>query len=376
MNKMQTHYKRQGVNGDLNSSEISLSTKLILETAKEYGIKCERIPYTGLFLLKYKGKSTYLRAQPPTGNDRTAIFCCKNKAVTKTFLASKNISVPKGFVIQKSDKISYWKSVYNSLKKPIVVKPTNSSLALNVHANITNTKDFIKATKDAFGFYGKLNQDLLVEEMFEGTEYRIIATRNKVVGIMARIPANVIGDGIHTIKQLVDLKNLHPWRGGEYDLHSIVLGKKEKKYLKEAGLNINSIPKNKEQVFLLSSSTTNIDHGGDTIDLTNKVHSSVSKIAINAIRAIPGLEWGGIDFFSKDITKLQNPSDYIVLEINSSPNISWQEFPAVGKRQNIALTCLKEIFPNLNQTARPISKPSKFTKKKISPSFTTWPPQL
>lgn len=349
---MPTHYKREGVDGDLNFEAISLSTRLILSTAEEYGINCQEIPYAGMYLLTYRGKKSYLHSQPPTGNNRTAIYCCKNKAITKSILASKKISVPKGFIIKKSDKISYWKSVYKSLNKPIVVKPIDSSLAFNVHANITTLKKFINATKDIFKYFGEIDQNLLVEEMFTGTEYRILATRDKVIGIMSRIPANIIGNGVNTIKELVKIKNMHSWRGGDYDLQKIALDKTVKIYLKEQGLTINDIPSKRAQVFLRKQSTTNIDHGGDTVDCTLSAHSSVAKIAIRAVRAIPGLTWAGMDFFSKDITKPQKPTDYIILEINTSPNIAWQEFPAVGKRKQVSLEYLKTIFPELRLKKR------------------------
>ncbi len=354
---MTTHYMRHGVNGDLNFEEINFSTNLILETAKENGIKCKEIPYTGLFLLTYQGKSEYIHAQPPTNNTRTAVYCCKNKAIAKSILSSHKISVPKGFMIKKSDKINYWKSIYKTLNKPVVVKPIDSSLAFNVFANITSEKDYISAIKTIFKHYGKLNQDLLVEEMFIGTEYRILVTDKKILGIMSRVPANVVGDGIHTITQLVELKNTHLWRGGKYALHPIKITNKEVLYLKRNNWRLNDVPSKKQLVQLHEASTTNIDDGGDTIDCTSIAHPSVTKIAINAVRSIPGLRWAGMDFFSKDITKLQSPSDYIVLEINTSPNISWQEFPAIGPRRHIALEYLKTIFPNLKSKVK-----SKITK--------------
>lgn len=238
-----------------------------------------------------------------------------------------------------------------------MIKPINSSLAKNVHTNVTSQVQYLRAIRSILHYYGKTSEKILVEEMFAGTEYRIIATRKKVVGIMSRIPANVIGNGINTISELVQKKNAHSWRGGEFGLHTISLGKIEITYLKQQGLTTKSVPPKNTQVFLRKSSATNIDHGGDTIDCTNLVHPSVKKIAIKAVCAIPGLEWAGIDYFSKNITKMQNSKNYIVLEINTSPNIAWQEFPAQGKRREVALEYLKLIFPDLNrQRSAEISK--------------------
>ncbi len=366
---MTAYYKRTGVDGDLHTNKVSLSTKLILETARQYGITCVEVPYTGLFSLTYRGKVEYLHPQPPSLNTRTSVYCCDNKAITKSILKSQKISTPKGYIIQKSDHVNYLLSVYKSLQKPIVVKPINSSLAKNVYTGITSQGKYLKAIKTIIRYYGKTSEKILVEEMFVGTEYRIIATRKKVVGIMSRIPANVMGNGINTIRELVQKKNMHIWRGGDFGLHTITLGKIEKAYLKQQGLTVKDIPRKNNRIFLRKQSTTNIDHGGDTIDCTNLVHPSVKKIAIKAVCSIPGLEWAGIDYFSKDITKVQSPKKYIVLEINTSPNIAWQEFPALGKRREVALEYLKLIFPDLNNQSQ-FDNPKRLLNQKSLTSTT------
>jgi D-alanine-D-alanine ligase-like ATP-grasp enzyme len=352
-----TNYKRRGVSQDLVFNEISFSTQLILQTAKELGITYETLPYTGLFKLNYRGKTEYLHAQPPSLNTRSSVYCCNNKAITKSLLRNENISTPKGFVISSKDSVKYWISVYNALAKPLVVKPIDSSLAKNVYTNINSQKNYLSAIKSTLLYYGNVSIDLLVEEMFtHSTEYRILVSREKVIGIMSRIPPNIVGDGEHTIKELVGAKNQHIWRGGKFALHNIKLGRAELSFIAKQGLKPSNIPAKNTQVFLLASSPTNIDDGGDTIDCTHKVHASVVAIALKSIRAIPGLSWAGIDFFSKDIKKPQGPNDYIVLEINTSPNIAWQEFPAVGRRKHVALEYLKVIFPELK------SKPNKTIK--------------
>lgn len=346
---MAQFYKRRGPDGDHVFDEISLSSQTILDTARQQGIKVTKIPYTGLFELSYGSQTHYLHAQPPSDNTRTSVYCCNNKAVTKSMLKRSGLSVPAGFVLKSSDSPSYQDSIYAKLNKPLVVKPIDASLAANVFANLTNPTDYHRAINSIQRYYGQQPHDILVEEMFVGTEYRIIATRKKVVGIMARIPANVVGDGTHTIQQLVKQKNTHPWRGGVYPLHTIRLEVEEIKFLQTQGYKLTDIPARATQIFLRPRSPLNIDKGGDTVDMTHLAHPSVAKLAIKAIRAIPGLTWGGIDYFSHDITQPQNAKNYTILEINTSPNIAWQEFPAVGHRRQVALEYLKVIFPQLTR---------------------------
>ncbi|MGG0815607.1 hypothetical protein ABE142_23525 [Paenibacillus alvei] len=67
-----------------------------------------------------------------------------------------------------------------------------------------------------------------------GKEYRFLVTGDEVVGILHRVPANVVGDGIHTIEPLVHKKNKDPLRGRGYKtpLEKIQLGEAETMFLK------------------------------------------------------------------------------------------------------------------------------------------------
>jgi D-alanine-D-alanine ligase-like ATP-grasp enzyme len=81
--------------------------------------------------------------------------------------------------------------------------------------------------------------------------------------------------------------------------------------------------------------------------VTDQVHSSVKKIARQAIQAIPGLTWTGIDFLTKNIYQPQKAGDYAILELNSSPRLIWQAEPYAGNRQPVLELFLKNIFQDL-----------------------------
>ena len=85
--------------------------------------------------------------------------------------------------------------------------------------NISTLLEYTKAIKKALSSSQENNPWIIVEEQLENyKEYRVLATKDKVIGILNRIPANIIWNNISTIKELIKIKNSDP-RRGNYDDH-------------------------------------------------------------------------------------------------------------------------------------------------------------
>ncbi|MFC1653491.1 hypothetical protein ACFL1M_01440 [Patescibacteria group bacterium] len=346
-------YKYKTVDGDRDIKRVPLSNILILKEAERCGVEWEKIPYTKLYKLTYNGVVKFFHFQIPSETSSSAVYCCNNKRITRNILSKSGISVSNGFLIRGSDKDSYRLSVFNSLKKPVVVKPTNLSQAKNVSIGISSKKEYVESIDKINQYNGGKKTSVLVEEMFVGDEYRILTSREKILGVMRRIPANLIGDGKSTIEELIIEKNKDPLRGEYYPLSKIVINKLLIDHINSQGLNLDSIVEKNKKIFLLKKSPTPIDDGGDTVDVTGCVHSSVHEIVSRIMKAIPGLSLAGIDYMTKDISKVQTEENYSVIEINASPSIDWQELPAVGEQRNISFEFLKIMFPDLRPTKIP-----------------------
>ena len=104
---------------------------------------------------------------------------------------------------------------------------------------------------------------------------------DQVVGILHRVPANVLGDGVKTIRELVELKNQNPLRGKGYvtPLEKINLGENEAIFLKQQNKNFDYVPLAGETVYLRENS--NISTGGDSIDYTDDIPQKFKDIAVN-----------------------------------------------------------------------------------------------
>jgi D-alanine-D-alanine ligase-like ATP-grasp enzyme len=340
-------FQRYTPTGLVESEEMTTSSIIILEEAHKHGVKYRSIPGTRVVELEYNGHKQYFKAQIPAQTSFIGAYITEDKAATKASLMDQGISVPPGFTILTSDPQSYWEEVFHALQKPLVVKPSNLNKGTNVFINLTTLDEYREAVTTCFSeLYGK-EANVVVEEMFEGKEYRITATPEKVLAILNRVPANVVGDGQHTIKQLVDQKNTDPRRSDDPNgiLVKIKIDDEAIEYLAEQSLTPDSIPAPEQQVFLRKNS--NISTGGDGIDVTDTAHPSVHQIALQAMKAFPGLAFGGIDFMTKNIFQPQTPDTYAIIEVNVSPGFGIHDNPYQGENRHVAREFLYILFPEL-----------------------------
>jgi glutamate--cysteine ligase len=342
-------YKRYTPNGLVNDRPITSSTRLILREAKNLGMEIRHLIGTNVFKLRYKGRERDFHFQNPSCNTATGMYIANSKRATRNLLQSNGISVPKGYALKMNDASSQKKEIYDSLNKPLVVKPDRGAQGKAITVGINNYSEYLAALKKAANYSKDKEAWIVVEVQLMGfKEYRVLATRDKVVGVIKRIPANVIGNGIFNIRKLIKIKNSDPRRGEAKDhppLFKIEMDEEMKEFLNKQNLNWKSIPQKGERILLRGVS--NISMGGDSIDYTDKIHPSVKELCLKAINSIPGLQLGGVDFMSKDIKKEQSKESYVILEVNNSPGIDIHDYPYIGKKRNAGLEFLKVMFGEL-----------------------------
>lgn len=330
------------------SKNVSNSSRLILKEAEKLGINWDIIPGTQIINLTYKGITQTFYHQVPSTTTALAKYSCNNKKITNNLLTHAGINVPKGYRIKKDHNNKYLKEIYEDLQKPLVVKPSNGTWGENITVNINSYKEYLKAVEIALDYSSEKNTGAIVEEMFPGLEYRVLATREKVIGILYRRPASVVGNGKDTIKKLIKEKNKEDIRGikGSDKSHlKIRIDKRLQKYLHDQELSLEVVPQKGERIFLRRVS--NISQGGDALDYTDRVHPSVKEISLRAINAIPGLAFAGIDFMSNDITKPQKSDNYVIIEINDSPGFDIHDYPYQGINRHAAREFINLLFPKL-----------------------------
>ena len=324
----------------------SVSSALLANEAKRRGIKVEHInnyqKEMAFLELSYKNHFEYLLGEKSSKTSVTASEATENKALTKSLLKKENINIAKGKLFERSCSINEIHEFIEKTGYPIVIKIFNGAHGNSVFIGLKNKKDCEKA----IGCILKKNDYVLIEEEFKGKEFRFITTAKKVLAVTYRDPANVVGDGIHNIKELVKIKNSDPMRGekNEKPLTKIKIDNITKQNLFEQNIKLDYVPEKEEKIYLRKES--NISTGGDSIDVTGQVHPELKRIAIRAVRAIPGLAYAGVDLMTnRDISKKPTKNSYIIVELNASPGIYPQHFPYQGKPINVAKEIIDILFP-------------------------------
>lgn len=316
--------------------DLELSTQILMKEAIKRGIKVEVLDKSENFIsLKKCDKKEYVVQATKTSKDNyVTILIMENKVVTKKVLEDNNIKVPKGEEYSSLEEAISKSSKF--IGKPIVIKPksTNFGIGVAIFTEGASKEDMVKAFEIAF----ENDKTVLIEEFIKGKEYRFLVVGDKVLGILHRVPANVVGDGINTISELVDIKNEDPLRGKGYKtpLEKIILDKNAELFLKQRGIDFNYIPRVDEIVYLRENS--NISTGGDSIDYTDDIPQKFKDIAVKAAKAVKA-KICGVDMMIDDY-KDEN-SSYAIIELNFNPAIHIHSYPYKGEERNIAVEILK-----------------------------------
>jgi glutamate--cysteine ligase len=323
---------------------LELSTQLLLKAAVKRGIKFEILDREENFILLQKGVHTeYVKQATKTSLDSySTVLIMENKVVTKKVLERQGIRVPAGQVYSDLDTAMGDYEMYRD--QPIVIKPksTNFGLGITIFSGGFSQEDYRKAFEMAFVH----DKTVLLEEFISGKEYRFLIMGDEVVGVLHRVPANVMGDGLQTIEQLVHEKNKDPLRGKGYKtpLERIQLSVVEEMFLKNQGKSRSYVPGAGEIVYLRENS--NISTGGDSIDFTDEIPESYKKIAVNAAKAA-GATFCGVDMMINDIEREATDTNYCIIEINFNPAIHIHCYPYKGKNRKADEKILDLLFGKL-----------------------------
>lgn len=316
--------------------DLELSTQILMKESIKRGITVNIVDRSENFIsLKNKEKIEYVKQATKTSKDTyVSVLIMENKTVTKKVLAEKGVKVPRGEEFNSIEDAKI--KAHNYINKPAVIKPksTNFGIGINIFPDGANLEDIIHAFEIAF----KNDNTVLIEEFIKGKEYRFLVINNEVVGILHRVPANVIGDGEKTITELVEVKNQDPLRGKGYitPLEKIRLEENAELFLKQQGKNFDYIPKKDEIIYLRENS--NISTGGDSVDYTDDIPQKFKDIAVNAAKAA-GAKICGVDMMLEDYR--DENTNYAIIELNFNPAIHIHSYPYKGKERKIATHVLK-----------------------------------
>jgi cyanophycin synthetase len=276
-----------------------------------------------------------------------AVEIASDKEETNRILADLGLPVPRQRLsrsaedaVRAAERIGY----------PVVLKPLDANHGRGVSINLT-TPDQVRA---AFEKAREHSRSIVIESFLTGFDHRMLVVNGELVAVAKRVPGHVVGDGRHTVAELVDIVNSDPRRGIG---HEKVLTRLEFDYQAErlmaaAGITKDTVLSAGQQLFLRS--TGNLSTGGTAIDLTDVVHPDNREMAERAARAI-GLDVAGIDFITADISRSYRDVGGGICEVNAAPGFRMHVAPTEGKPRDVAGPVMSMLFPPGTPSRIPIA---------------------
>lgn len=336
----------QQLYSDTLKTDLGPSTKAILAEAKKRHIPFRQLGEDSLFQLGYGKYMQFIQASLPGNTSSITVDLARNKQLLKDLLSEQRIPVPGGGV---ADSETEAVDLARTLGYPVVTKPLDGNHGRGVTVNICDETTFITAYRLARSY----SKQVIIEKYFQGKDYRILVVGDHVAAVAERRPPFIIGDGIHSILELVEQenKNLYRGNGHEKPLTKIYLDSVTEEFLHRMHLTIYDIPEKDEVVYLRENG--NLSTGGSARDCTLEIHDSNKEIAIKAARIID-LDVAGIDIVADDISRPFSQQDAAVIEVNAAPGLRMHLYPTEGQGRNVAADILDHLYPPGTPASIPI----------------------
>jgi cyanophycin synthetase len=323
------------------------STGSLVQAAEARDIPWIRLNDRSLVQLGHGKFQRRIQATVTSETRHTAVEIASDKRLTNQILHSLGLPVPRQRLVYDADEAE---AAAVDLGYPVVVKPLDGNHGRGVSINLVDGEQVRIAFETAY----ERSSAVIVETYHTGHDYRILVVAGKVVAVAQRVPGHVVGDGTHTIAELVEIVNADPRRGVGHEkvLTRLELDHQAHRLLEAAGLTPESVLPAGQAFFLRS--TGNLSTGGTAIDKTDVIHYDNRVMAERAVKAI-GLDVGGVDYISPDIAHSHQEVGGAIVEINAAPGFRMHVAPTEGRARDAAGPVIDMLFPQGTPSRIPIA---------------------
>jgi cyanophycin synthetase len=317
--------------------KLGPSTGSIVLEALRRDIPCMRLDDGSHVQLGYGKKQKQIQATITSNTSQIAVDIAGNKDDTKRILTEAGIPVPQGVMISKVDNL---REAIDEVGFPIVVKPLDGNHGNGATIDISSYEE----AEMAFHRAKQFSKKIIIERFITGSDFRILVVNNKFIAAALRTPASVVGDGQHTITELVEMVNQDPRRGNGHCnvLTKIQVNEVCLELLRKSGLTPDSVIPEGKIVFM--QPTANLSTGGTATDVTDGVHPANISMFERIARTI-GLDICGIDVMASDLETPIKQNGGVILEVNAAPGFRMHVEPTMGKGRNVARPVVDMLFP-------------------------------
>ena len=315
---------------------IGPSTGAIVDAAVARGIPFRRLTSGSLVQLGWGSRARRFQAAELDSTSAVAESIAQDKDLTKRLLHAAGVPVPMGRPV--TDVEDAW-AVAQEVGLPVVVKPQDGNQGKGVVVNITTREGLEAAYKVASEF----GDEILVERFLPGHDFRMLVVGGQLVAAARREPPQVLGDGTHTIRELVQIVNQDPRRGSGHGtaLTKIRLDDIAIARIASEGLTPESVPAQGQRVVLRNNA--NLSTGGSATDVTDDVHPEIAARAIEAAQTI-GLHICGVDVVCETMLKPLEEQSGGIVEVNAAPGLRMHLAPSFGRPRNVGVPMVDELF--------------------------------
>ena len=322
------------------------STGAIVSAAMARGIPYRRLTQGSLVQFGWGSKQKRIQAAETCYTSAIAESIAQDKELTKNLLHAAGVAVPLGRPVKDAD--DAWAAA-QEIGLPVVVKPRDGNQGKGISVNLTGEEQI----KKAFTLAEEFRDDILVEKYLPGHDYRLLVIGDKLIAAARRDPPLVTGDGVHTVRQLVELVNKDPRRsdGHATSLTKIRFDEIALARLEQQGLNADSVPPRGSRVILRNNA--NLSTGGTATDVTDDVHPELAACAVAAAQTV-GLDICGIDVVCDTMLKPLEDQGGGIVEVNAAPGLRMHLDPSFGKGRAVGEAIVGMMFPDGDNARIPV----------------------
>jgi len=323
------------------------STASLVAAAEERGIPWLRLNRHSLVQFGHGRYQQRIQATTTGRTSNIAVELASDKEETNSILRDLGLPVPKQRIVRSATEAV---RAAGRIGYPVVVKPLAGNHGRGVSINL-RTPDEVRVAYDKAREHGRT---IVVESHIEGFDHRLLVINGELVAGAKRVPGHVVGDGKHTIEALVETVNEDPRRGVGHEkvLTRLEFDHQAERMLAKCGYDRNTVPEKGEVVYLRL--TANLSTGGTAIDVTDIIHPDNREMAIRAINAI-GLDIGGVDFLTRDISESYRDAGGGICEVNAGPGFRMHVAPSEGTPRDVAGPVIDMLFPPDRPSRIPIA---------------------
>jgi cyanophycin synthetase len=323
------------------------STAAIVAAARKRNIPVLRVtPNRGLVQLGYGVHQRRIQASETSLTSAIAVDLCQEKLLTNHMLRRVGVPVPDGRITSSAEET--WEAA-QAIGLPVVIKPAEGNQGNGVSVNLSERERIF----EAFAIARQFGNAALVERYIEGDDYRLLVVNGKLVAAARREPAQIVGDGRHTVAELVDILNQDPKRrpGHSSVLSRIDVNESVMQALSMQAMDLSSVPALGQQVKLRRNS--NLSTGGTATDVTDEVHSSNARLAELAAQIL-ALDVAGIDIVCCDISRSLAEQNGAIVEVNAAPGLRMHLQPTYGQPRDVGAPIVEMLYPDDGESRIPI----------------------